>query len=228
MQGELLCMARKMTAGHGDARDLLQETALRALDNEAKYTPGTNLRGWVFTIMQRIFAGRCRRAAYGVVLLPSVCEAFPAASRAEAGGDAEAACDLGAARRAVAVLPASFRVPFALYVSGFRYREIGPKAKNKEHEGDFAPVGGQTLLWATAELSVNLARQIRLACFYDIGNVWEDAYDFDFGELASSVGIGLRFDFIGFPIRMDYAFPIDEDDEWTRERRFVFWIGFDN
>lgn len=114
------------------------------------------------------------------------------------------------------------------YVRGFRYREIGPKAKNKEHEGDFAPVGGQTLLWATAELSVNLARQIRLACFYDIGNVWEDAYDFDFGELASSVGIGLRFDFIGFPIRMDYAFPIDEDDEWTRERRFVFWIGFDN
>ena len=118
MQGELLCMARKMTAGHGDARDLLQETALRALDNEEKYTPGTNLRGWVFTIMQRIFAGRCRRAAYGVVLLPSVCEAFPAASRAEAGGDAEAACDLGAARRAVAVLPASFRVPFVLYVSG--------------------------------------------------------------------------------------------------------------
>lgn len=127
MQGELLCMARKMTAGHGDARDLLQETALRALDNEAKYTPGTNLRGWVFTIMQRIFAGRCRRAAYGVVLLPSVCEAFPAASRAEAGGDAEAACDLGAARRAVAVLPASFRVPFALYVSGFRYREIAER-----------------------------------------------------------------------------------------------------
>lgn len=113
-------------------------------------------------------------------------------------------------------------------VRGFRYRNIGPKAKNNEIEGDYSPVGGQTIFWATAELSVNLLQQIRLAAFYDIGNVWEDAYDFDLGELCSSAGLGLRFDFRGFPIRLDYAFPIEKDDEWTRERRFVFWIGFDN
>lgn len=114
------------------------------------------------------------------------------------------------------------------YVRGFRHRAIGPKATYDSDPTDYGPVGGKSLFWATAELSVPLFENIRFATFYDIGNVCEDSFDFDFGSCASSVGAGLRFDFVGFPIRLDYAHVLDRDDEISRTREFVFWIGFDN
>ena len=113
-------------------------------------------------------------------------------------------------------------------IRGFRHRDLGPKAISDDYEGDFSPIGGKTKLWATAEWSVPLAERIRFATFYDVGNVWNDEWDADLGDLASSVGIGLRLDFVGFPIRLDYAKAVDEPDDWVRTRRFVFWIGFDN
>ena len=113
-------------------------------------------------------------------------------------------------------------------IRGFRHRDLGPKAISDDYKNDFSPIGGRSKLWATAEWAVPLAEKIRFAMFYDVGNVWEDAWDFDPGDLASSWGVGFRLDFVGFPIRLDYAMPIDKPDDWVRSRRFVFWIGFDN
>ena len=41
IQSELLRFAYKLTADREEANDLLQETSLKALDNEDKYTPDT-------------------------------------------------------------------------------------------------------------------------------------------------------------------------------------------
>ena len=113
-------------------------------------------------------------------------------------------------------------------IRGFRYRDVGPKAiPSAETGGRARPVGGQTLGLFSAEYNVPILGFLRTAAFYDIGNVWADAFDADFNEYASSWGIGLRLDFPGFPIRLDYAFPLDEDDEYSRKEHFVFWIGFE-
>ncbi|NLB69707.1 MAG: outer membrane protein assembly factor BamA [Lentisphaerae bacterium] len=115
-------------------------------------------------------------------------------------------------------------------VRGFKYRHIGPKAVPAESPDSeyFRPIGGQTIFDATVEYTVPLVKFVRLATFYDIGNVWSDSYDFDFGEFASSVGIGVRLDVPGFPLRLDYAKAIKRDDDLSRRRAVVFWIGFDN
>ena len=55
VQTELLNFAYKLTADREEANDLLQETSLKALDNEEKYTAETNFKGWVYTIMRNIF-----------------------------------------------------------------------------------------------------------------------------------------------------------------------------
>ena len=47
VQTELLNFAYKLTADREEANDLLQETSLKALDNEEKYTAETNFKGWV-------------------------------------------------------------------------------------------------------------------------------------------------------------------------------------
>ena len=55
VQEELLRFAYKLTADREEANDLLQETSLKALDNEDKYEPDTNFKGWMYTIMRNIF-----------------------------------------------------------------------------------------------------------------------------------------------------------------------------
>ena len=47
MQAELRRFALKLTSDSEDADDLLQETSLKALDNEDKYTPDTNFKGTI-------------------------------------------------------------------------------------------------------------------------------------------------------------------------------------
>lgn len=113
-------------------------------------------------------------------------------------------------------------------IRGFRHRAVGPKALVAADSSHYHPIGGQTRLEATVEYTIPVVKFLRLAAFYDIGNVWNDPWDFDFNELASSVGGGIRLDIPGFPIRFDYATALEKDDDLSRERQLVFWIGFDD
>ena len=106
-------------------------------------------------------------------------------------------------------------------VRGFKFRDVGPKDETGE------PIGGQSALYGTAEYTIPVAEKVRLAAFYDAGLVDEEAYTFDFADLNTSIGIGVRFDFPGFPIQLDYAWPI-ETDEFNDDPsgRFSFWLGY--
>lgn len=112
---------------------------------------------------------------------------------------------------------------------GFEYRDVGPKAIRTDSSGavQYEPIGGQSMAYATIEYAVPIVRGVRLAAFYDTGNAWTDAYDIDLGDLASSWGLGLRFDIPSFPIRIDRAWVIEYDDEYTNDDAWVFWIGYD-
>src|SRR5215475_1692797 len=45
------------------ANDLYQETVYKALANQEKYSVGTNIKAWLFTIMRNIFINNYRRKA---------------------------------------------------------------------------------------------------------------------------------------------------------------------
>ena len=55
LQSNLLNFAYMLTSDREEAHDLLQDTTLKALDNEDKYIDNVNFKGWVFTIMRNIF-----------------------------------------------------------------------------------------------------------------------------------------------------------------------------
>jgi len=116
-------------------------------------------------------------------------------------------------------------------IRGYDYRDVGPKvvrADAPEDTTSYRPVGGQTLGMASVEYLVPIVKGLRLAGFFDIGNVWRDSYDFDFGNTASGAGVGIRLDMPGFPIRIDRAWAVDKDDEITQEDEWAIWIGYDN
>ena len=47
--------AYNLTKDREGAKDLYQETAIRAITNRDKFNPGTNFKAWLFTIMKNIF-----------------------------------------------------------------------------------------------------------------------------------------------------------------------------
>jgi RNA polymerase sigma-70 factor, ECF subfamily len=57
----LQAYALRLCRDPNDARDLLQDTALRALSFETTYVEQTNLRGWLHQILWSVFVTRCRR-----------------------------------------------------------------------------------------------------------------------------------------------------------------------
>ena len=63
VQNDLLRFAYKLTSDREEANDLLQETSLKALDNEDKYMPDTNFKGWIYTIMRNIFINNYRKSS---------------------------------------------------------------------------------------------------------------------------------------------------------------------
>ena len=54
--------ARKLAGNRSIADDIVQETILRALIHSDQYQPGTNLSGWLCTILRNCFFNELRRA----------------------------------------------------------------------------------------------------------------------------------------------------------------------
>ncbi len=54
-------VALRLTANPSDAEDLVQETMLRAYRSWDRYTPGTNAKGWLLTILRHLFINEYRR-----------------------------------------------------------------------------------------------------------------------------------------------------------------------
>ena len=53
--------ARSLTGNSSVADDVVQDALLRAWTNFDKYTAGTNLKAWLFTIIRNVFLTHCRK-----------------------------------------------------------------------------------------------------------------------------------------------------------------------
>jgi outer membrane protein insertion porin family len=112
---------------------------------------------------------------------------------------------------------------------GYRYREVGPRDEFKE------PLGGDTFYFGSVEYSIPIIERVRLATFYDIGNVFKKSYSFDPGKMSNGedrpffyddVGIGLRLNLPIGPLRLDYGFPLNHDPLDRSSGRFQFGVGY--
>lgn len=111
-------------------------------------------------------------------------------------------------------------------VRGVKYRNVSPLAA-RVGGGDYAPLGGQTMFCMNFEYTIPIVKMLRVAAFSDFGSVGWDEFDLDFSDtFAWTVGVGFRLDIPMFPIRLDFATPIEKPDHAEKEV-FSFTVGYD-
>ena len=107
-------------------------------------------------------------------------------------------------------------------IRGYRERKVGPI-----DPGTKDPIGGEALFIGNLEYTYPLADFLKVASFYDTGNVWEKNSDFlTGGDLKSSIGLGIRVKTPIGPISVDYGWPLNlEPGEEEKEGRFHFNVS---
>ena len=128
LQGNLLNFAYMLTSNRDDAYDLLQDTTLKALDNEDKYVDNTNFKGWVFTIMRNIFINNYRKVVRSATVVDTTEDLYHLNICQESGLDTpEGSFAENEISSAIQNLADEYRVPFSMYVAGYKYNEISEK-----------------------------------------------------------------------------------------------------
>ena len=127
VQDELLRFAYKLTTDREEANDLLQETSLKALDNEEKFTPDTNFKGWMYTIMRNLFINNYRRSVRELNFLDSNFTDYAQIQVSKDDDKFEETYDLKLLYRIINKLPDDTKQPFMMFVSGLKYKEIAEK-----------------------------------------------------------------------------------------------------
>ena len=125
LQANLLNFAYMLTSNRDDAYDLLQDTTLKALDNEEKYSEGTNFKGWVFTIMRNIFINNYRRSVRTATVVDTTDNLYHLNLSQDSGIDSpEDSYTASEITDAINEFSDEYRIPFSMYVAGYKYSEI--------------------------------------------------------------------------------------------------------
>ena len=102
----------------------------------------------------------------------------------------------------------------AYTIRGYEERKVGPVDSNLD------PLGGASMAVGNIEYTYPLFSFLKVAAFYDVGNVWEKMGDIfssqdgdgglNSGGLKSGFGLGLRIKTPIGPIMLDYGIPMDK------------------
>lgn len=108
-----------------DANDLVQDTMLKAITYYNKFKEGTNLKGWLYTIMKNTFINNYRRfvkISSFVTKSDDISSANLVFSSTKNQGESKFIMD--DIKNAMGKLPPEYYIPFTMYFEGHKYHEI--------------------------------------------------------------------------------------------------------
>ncbi|MFW6351329.1 MAG: sigma-70 family RNA polymerase sigma factor [Bacteroidota bacterium] len=128
LQNKLDYYAIRLTSAADQADDLLQDTLVKAIIFRDKFRSDTNFKAWVYTIMKNTFINEYHRwvktrnifdcTNHVLHLLFSKDKVYPAPDSLYITSEIQHTIDS---------LKDEFRVPFNLFIEGYRYKEIAER-----------------------------------------------------------------------------------------------------
>jgi RNA polymerase sigma-70 factor (ECF subfamily) len=117
--------AVRLTRDVEDANDLLQETLLKAYIHREKFTDGTNIKAWLYTIMKNTFITNYQRMVRQKTFVDTTENLHYLNSPSYVTQNmAEGSFVMQDIQKAIGHLDESHRRPFVMYYTGYKYQEI--------------------------------------------------------------------------------------------------------
>ncbi|MCK5132526.1 MAG: BamA/TamA family outer membrane protein [Candidatus Sabulitectum sp.] len=103
-------------------------------------------------------------------------------------------------------------------VRGYDFQTLGPE------DADGNPLGGNVMALGNVEARFSLFGNLGAVLFCDAGGVWTELQEIDTGSTGFGTGLGIRYNTLIGPIRLDYAFAPTWENS-LRRGKVYFAIG---
>lgn len=128
LQENMLNFALMLTADRDDAQDLLQDTTLKVLNNQEKFVDNVNFKGWVLTVMRNIFINNYHKVVRTQTIVDSSADLYNLDVTNDSGFNSpDSSYQIQEISNAIEQLNDDLRVPFSMFVTGYKYHEIAEK-----------------------------------------------------------------------------------------------------
>jgi len=117
--------ASRMTPDYDDAKDLVQDTLLKAIRYERHYRHGSNIRAWLYVIMKNTFLNNYKALMRKTALIVSKRRMLAnPGQRTTARNQCEDKFLFEDIHKIMEKMPTMYTQPFLRYFEGFKYHEI--------------------------------------------------------------------------------------------------------
>jgi RNA polymerase sigma factor (sigma-70 family) len=127
LENYLKAFAMGFTKNVEDAEDLTQETMLKAITYRNMYTPQTNFKAWVFTIMRNVFINQYRRKSKANTIFDSSKDLYLLSNSVENHNNPVNYILEKELNSKINQLTEEYKKPFTMHFEGFKYEEIAQK-----------------------------------------------------------------------------------------------------
>jgi RNA polymerase sigma-70 factor (ECF subfamily) len=128
LEDKLSRFALSLTANREDAKDLLQETLLKAIAYREQFVQYTNLKAWTYTIMKNTFINNYRRNIRQNTTFDNTKDLyFLNQNRDTQHETPDSSYSTQEITKVIDSLDNDFRIPFKMHTEGYKYKEIAQK-----------------------------------------------------------------------------------------------------
>ncbi|MDR2009108.1 MAG: sigma-70 family RNA polymerase sigma factor [Bacteroidales bacterium] len=116
--------ALSLTRDTEDAKDLVQETFLKAIQYQDKYTADNNIKAWLFTILRNTYLNQVTKLSSKNTVNDETEDEYILKNTMFDNENAETTINTQNIRETISELDEEYRIPFQMFVDGYKYKEI--------------------------------------------------------------------------------------------------------
>lgn len=124
IEDKLFAFAMSLTRNREDAKDLVQETIMRALENLGSFKKGTNFKAWITTILRNSFINHYRKRKTRKKVETPIEECTQLVMKQSVRNEGDALVIMKELRQMLGQLSPEHRRAFVMFFRGYQYDEI--------------------------------------------------------------------------------------------------------
>ncbi|MDR2009135.1 MAG: sigma-70 family RNA polymerase sigma factor [Bacteroidales bacterium] len=128
-ENSLHIFAMNLTRNYEDAKDLVQETFLKAILYQDRYTVDKNIKAWLFTILRNTYLNQITKLSSKNKINEEIKEEYILKNRLSEMESTDSKINANNINKVIENLAEEYKTPFKMFLDGFKYKEISNKIK---------------------------------------------------------------------------------------------------